>query len=76
MASAEPPYFRAIEEKLRHAISEQCRSLDWYIYTVETVAMRTRLAIDGDWSTRRWWFVLMEIPYARKPDAHLEAVDS
>ena len=54
-------FIEAIEAQIKHALDENRRSLNWYIYTVETVAMRTRLPIDGDWYTRRWWFVLRPI---------------
>jgi hypothetical protein len=50
--------FDLIREKLEHAKRETILSLNWYAFTVMTVAERTRLPIDGDWVARRWWFVL------------------
>lgn len=43
------------------AKAETIRSLDWYAFVVLEVAERTRLPIDGDFASRRWWFVLRPV---------------
>jgi len=53
-----PRAFDLVAAKLEHAKQEHMRSLDWYIFIVEPLMERTRLPIDGDYASRRWWFVL------------------
>ena len=47
-----------VRKQMQEGLAEIRRSLDWYDYVVEPLAMKYRIPIDGDFKSRKWWFVL------------------